>query len=71
MITGIIPIWVIYYAKDIIKLDNANVLEVHAEKYHVYDHEFGSYIRDQKERKRRSAGRITDRPERNPEWPTM
>ena len=55
MITGIIPIWVIYYAKDIIKLDNANVLEVHAEKYHVYDHEFGSYIRDQKERKRRGV----------------
>ena len=53
MITGIIPIWVTYYAKDIIKLDNANVLKTHAEKYHVYDHEFGSYIRDQKERKRR------------------
>ena len=26
MISGIIPIWVTYYAKDIIKLDKANVL---------------------------------------------
>ena len=27
MITGIIPIWVTYYAKDILKLDQANVLD--------------------------------------------
>ncbi|SVC24832.1 uncharacterized protein METZ01_LOCUS277686, partial [marine metagenome] len=27
MITGIIPIWVTYYAKDIIKLEKANVLD--------------------------------------------
>ena len=53
MITGIIPIWVTYYAKDIIKLDNANVLYSYDEKYHVYDHEFGEYIYDEKLRKRR------------------
>ena len=41
MINGIIPIWVTYYAIDIIKLDNANVLNGYDEKYHVYDHEFG------------------------------
>ena len=38
--SGIIPIWVAYYAKDIIKLDQAKVLESYNEKYHVYDHEF-------------------------------
>ena len=27
MVTGIIPIWVTYYAKDIVKLDKANVLD--------------------------------------------
>ena len=27
MITEIIPIWVTYYAKDIFKLDRANVLD--------------------------------------------
>ena len=48
MIRGIIPIWVTYYAKDIIKLDNANVLNSYDEKYHVYDHEFGEYIYDDK-----------------------
>ena len=53
MITGVIPIWVTYYAKDIIKLDNANVLYSYDEKYHVYDHEFGEYIYDEKLRKRR------------------
>ena len=55
MITGIIPIWVTYYAKDIIKLDRANVLNSYNEKYHVYDHEFGAYIYDEKQRKRRGV----------------
>ena len=53
MIRGIIPIWVTYYAKDIIKLDDANVLYSYDEKYHVYDHEFGEYIYDNKYRRRR------------------
>ena len=53
MIRGIIPIWVTYYAKDIIKLDDANVLNDYDEKYHVYDHEFGEYIYDDTHRKRR------------------
>ena len=53
MIRGIIPIWVTYYARDIIKLDNANVLNSYDEKYHVYDHEFGDYIPSDKQRKRR------------------
>ena len=53
MISGIIPIWVTYYARDIIKLDRANVLDSFSDKYHVYDHEFGSYIHDDLDRKRR------------------
>ena len=53
MIRGIIPIWVTYYARDIIKLDNANVLNGYDEKYHVYDHEFGEYICNDKHRRRR------------------
>ena len=53
MITGIIPIWVTYYARDIIKMEHANVLNSYDEKYHVYDHEFGEYIHDSKERKKR------------------
>ena len=53
MITGIIPIWVSYYAKDIIKLDDANLLNSYDEKYHVYDHEFGEYIYSDKQRKKR------------------
>ena len=53
MVTGIIPIWVTFYAKDILKLDQANVLDSYNEKYHIYDHEFGSYIYDQKQRRRR------------------
>ena len=55
MIRGIIPIWVTYYAKDIVKLDNANVLNSYDEKYHVYDHEFGTYIYDNKQRRRRGV----------------
>ena len=53
MITGIIPIWVTYYARDIAKLNKANVLKVYDEKYHVYDHEFGSYIYNERQRKNR------------------
>ena len=53
MITGIIPIWVTYYAKDILKLEQANVLNSYDEKYHVYDHEFGTYIHNNKQRRRR------------------
>jgi len=53
MIREIIPIWVTYYARDIIKLDNANVLNGYDEKYHVYDHEFGEYIYNDKHRRRR------------------
>ena len=53
MIRGIIPIWATYYAKDIIKLDDADVLNDYDEKYHVYDHEFGEYIYDDTHRKRR------------------
>ena len=55
MVTGIIPIWVTYYAKDILKLNQANVLDSYNEKYHVYDHEFGSYIYDNKQRRRRGV----------------
>ena len=55
MITGIIPIWVTYYAKDILKLDRANVLNSYNEKYHVYDHEFGAYIYDEKQRRKRGV----------------
>ena len=51
MINGIIPIWVTYYAKDIVKLDKANVLNSYDEKYHVYDHEYGAYLQDDQERK--------------------
>jgi len=53
MITGIIPIWVTYYARDIIKMERADVLNSYDEKYHVYDHEFGEYIHDNKQRKKR------------------
>ena len=55
MVSGIIPIWVAYYAKDIIKLDQAGVLDSYNEKYHVYDYEFGTYIYDEKQRKRRGV----------------
>ena len=53
MVTEIIPIWVTYYARDIIKMEHANVLNSYDEKYHVYDHEFGEYIHDSKQRKKR------------------
>ena len=53
MVTGIIPIWVTHYAQDILKLSKANVLDSYNKKYHVYDHEFGDYIPDEKRRKKR------------------
>ena len=53
MVSGIIPIWVTYYAQDILKMEKANVLNSYDEKYHVYDHEFGAYIHNHKQRKRR------------------
>ena len=55
MVSGIIPIWVTAYAGDILKLDQANVLDSYNEKYHVYDHEFGTYIYDNKQRRRRGV----------------
>ena len=53
MITGIIPIWVTYYARDIIKLDKAKKLDSYNERYHVYDHEFGQYIQNENQRRKR------------------
>ena len=59
MVKGIIPIWVTYYARDILKLDQANVLDSYNEKYHVYDYEFGRYIDNDKQRRRRGVFYIT------------
>ena len=53
MVSGIIPIWVTYYAKDIIKIEKANALNSYDQKYHIYDHEFGGHIYDEKDRRRR------------------
>ena len=53
MVSGIIPIWVTYYARDIMKMKHANVLNSFDEKYHVYDHEYGEYLQDDQERKKR------------------
>ena len=53
MLTDIVPIWVTEYAQTIIKLEKANVLNSNNEKYHLYDHEFGEYISDEKMRKSR------------------
>ena len=53
MLTGIIPIWVTEYAQTIIKLEKANVLDYYNEKYHVYDHEFGKHISNEKQRRSR------------------
>ena len=55
MVTGIIPIWVTHYAQNILKLNNANVLDSFNDKYHVYDHEFGKHISTDKQRKRRGV----------------
>ena len=53
MVRGIIPIWVTYYAKDILKLDKVNKLEAYDDKYHIFDHEFGALLKDEKHRKRK------------------
>jgi len=53
MFKGIIPIWVTYYTRDILKLDKVNKLNSYDDKYHTYDHEFGEYIYDEKQRKKR------------------
>ena len=53
MVTEIIPIWVTYYARDIIKLDKANLLDSYNAKYHIYDHEFGAFIDGDQQRKNR------------------
>ena len=53
MVRGIMPIWVSYYAKDIIKLDNAKKLNSYDDRYHVYDHEFGDFIPSEANRKKR------------------
>jgi len=53
MVSGIIPIWVTYYARDIIKMENANALNSYEEKYHVYDHEFGEDLSNEQKRKKR------------------
>tara|TARA_Y100000590_G_scaffold426219_1_gene535059 strand:+ start:18 stop:536 length:519 start_codon:yes stop_codon:yes gene_type:complete len=53
MVRGIIPIWVAFYARDILKLDQANVLNSYDEKYHIHDNEYGSYIHNDKQRRRR------------------
>jgi len=53
MVTGIIPIWVTSYAKDILKLEKAKVLDIHNKKYHIYDYEFGKIITDDQQRKKR------------------
>ena len=55
MVSEIIPIWVTYYAQDIVKMEHANVLNSYDKKYHVYDHEFGKYIHNDKQRKRRGV----------------
>jgi hypothetical protein len=53
MITGIIPIWVTYYAKDILKLESVKKLDSEQEKYHIYDNEFGNKILDDKKRRQK------------------
>ena len=53
MVTGIIPIWVGYYARDILKLDKAEILDSYNDKYHVYDHDFGKHISNERQRRRR------------------
>ena len=55
MVTGIIPIWVTYYAEDILKLDKVHKLNSYDEKYHIYDYEFGKYIDNEKQRRRRGV----------------
>ena len=53
MLTEIIPIWVTYYARDILKLEKTNALDGYNKKYHLYDHEFGKTINDDQQRRKR------------------
>ncbi|HIF61798.1 MAG TPA: hypothetical protein EYQ38_02435 [Candidatus Pelagibacter sp.] len=53
MLTDIIPIWVTAYANDILKLEKVGVLDGNKKKYHVYDNEFGEFIYDEKDRRKR------------------
>tara|TARA_Y100001970_G_C13937980_1_gene701662 strand:- start:338 stop:826 length:489 start_codon:yes stop_codon:yes gene_type:complete len=59
MVRGIIPIWVAYYARDIIKLDASKKLNNYDQKYHIYDHEFGEYIPNERYRRRRGYFYLT------------
>tara|TARA_B100001123_G_scaffold347069_1_gene395813 strand:+ start:752 stop:1249 length:498 start_codon:yes stop_codon:yes gene_type:complete len=52
MFIGIIPIWVTYYARDILELNKLNKLNSYDNKYHSYDHEFDEYVYDPKQRKK-------------------
>ena len=52
MYRQIIPIWVTYYANDIIKINKCNKLNSNDDKYHTYDHEFGRKINDEQQRKK-------------------
>tara|TARA_B100001250_G_C19547544_1_gene677508 strand:- start:295 stop:807 length:513 start_codon:yes stop_codon:yes gene_type:complete len=53
MVTGIVPVWVVYYARDILKLNKAKVLDGYNEKYHIYDNEFGKFISNENQRRKR------------------
>ena len=55
MVTGIIPIWVTFYATDILKLEKASILDSYNDKYHIYDNEFGKNINNEKQRKIRGV----------------
>tara|TARA_B100000029_G_scaffold176557_1_gene173851 strand:- start:708 stop:1196 length:489 start_codon:yes stop_codon:yes gene_type:complete len=59
MVRGIIPIWVAYYARDIIKLDASKKLNNYDQKYHIYDHEFGEYLPNERYRRRRGYFYLT------------
>ena len=53
MLTDIIPIWVTAYANDILKLEKVGVLDGNKKKYHVYDNEFGEFVSNEKQRRKR------------------
>jgi len=53
MLTDIIPIWVTAYANDILKLEKVGVLDGNKKKYHVYDNEFGEFVPNEKQRRKR------------------
>ena len=43
----------IAYARDILKLNKAKVLDGYNEKYHIYDNEFGKFISNENQRRKR------------------